>query len=217
MVLATGMVVIAHGYRINTAARTLESTGAIQLKGTLSHIAVVHGTDLVGDHTPLFLPNLKPDQTYSITITKDGYVAWHKDIRILSEQVASIGPIVMFQTKYQATATDAPDVATLCQKNQPSADAQLYRNGSELRQSGTLIVRLSEDIRDSCWFNDHYHVAYITEKSVRVVEKDGSNETTIFTSLDPLVHVAVARDNKTIYFSTTNNKEMWFAITITAE
>ncbi|GEM_PF-3878919 len=199
-VLAAGLLTAyARGYRINPARFSFEATGAISLTGEVRDVQVMVGSELVGKKLPLYIAGLVPNRAYNVAITKTGFQTWQKHVPIEPEKIATYGPILLFRDQYSLSPVEPPDKVGLCSRNERSDTARLEINGGELRTTLDLITRVSVPIADACWFNDQYHIAYIADNKLHVVEVDGGNDVIIAQSTENLTAVAVAPDNSEIY------------------
>lgn len=90
VVFLPGLLLYSAGYRLDDA-RNIISTGGIFIHSDLANTEVFIDGEIV-DTNGIILRNtlvkeLRPGKTYSITVEKEGYHAWHKELLVLPNLV----------------------------------------------------------------------------------------------------------------------------------
>lgn len=208
--IASALAAYARGYKFNFDQNTLERTGAISLQGSLRGIQVYLGANEVSDRLPYYINDLTPHNLYALKITKDGFYEWRAEAIIDPEQIRQFGPIKLWPNKVTPLQSEAVNNIDLCLENLPAKSQELIIDGGELKSGTKLITRLSSPIVDACWYPDSYHIAYVTGKSIQMIEDVGTNDTTLYTAGEEISKVSVATNGHTVYYLTKSNK--WFKI-----
>jgi len=92
LILTTGIVLYARGYRPNLRERSLEATGVVSIKSKPSGATVYIDGEQKGT-TDLDIPELSPGK-YKIKVTKEGFSTWEKEISLKKEVVKPIEAIL---------------------------------------------------------------------------------------------------------------------------
>lgn len=135
----------------------------------------------VSDKKMPYKASLDPG-TYYVKIEKDGYESWSRSVRIESERVTEYETIKLFKTNISSSALD--DSSKIALLNAPNDSLinktrgnLLVDNGYEIWHNDNLVTRFSAFISSVKWYSDREHIAYQQNDEIRVIEKDGQNDT----------------------------------------
>ncbi|MFA6081990.1 MAG: PEGA domain-containing protein [Patescibacteria group bacterium] len=210
VIVASVVIGYAGGYRLNFNNFSIEATGAISLSGSDTALTVKLNDRTVGASLPVYLNDLKPNQSYSISVQKDGYTKWSRTVTVLPNMVANFGPILLFRLEQAPIASTTADVTSWCKSNTPFGK-QLVIDNSDIRIQKDFVTRVSAPVVNACWFNDGFHIAYATADEIHVIDNDGYNDVTVVTATTPIQQMGVnTKDSEIDYFDGTN----WYKLNI---
>ncbi len=198
-IVAGIMVILAMGYRVNIDQRTLEPTGAVTINGKLSNIEIYAGGVKVGDKLPITITGLTPTNTLQLRITKNDYVTWAKNVMVEQGLVTSVGEVKLWFSN--PLINDAQNVAKVqaCETINPSNADDLLIFGGEIRTKSGLITRISSPVVAACWFEDNNHVVFATAKNVFIIEADGDNAHSIYSTDRTIDNVGASPNDNIVY------------------
>lgn len=200
VIVAIAVVGYAQGIKFDRTRLAIEATGAIYLNGDIKDARILLDNKEIAKSFPAYIRDLKPDQVYKVTVEKDGYNTWSKIFHAKASIVQSAEKIVLYKNDYQSIAASAVDISKICNENVPSKNDQLTIMGGELKYNQNLVTRLSTNIAYACWMGDKNHIVYATKNLIKIIEKDGGNDTLIFTAAGNINSVAsVQNDTELVY------------------
>lgn len=126
--------------------------------------------------------NLVPGD-YDIRVYKSGYVEWSKNIKIKAEIVTSEKNVLLFLSK--PIISDLTDQSKIDYLNSPesvlaeNARNKLAFNKYEIWSDDRLVTRFSEPIESVVWYSDYEHILYQKNNQIRIIGKDGLNDTNL--------------------------------------
>lgn len=153
-----------------------------------------------------FAKNLPPAQ-YSFYISKNTYRTWQMDLNIDSKSVNVYKDVVLFKEEpLVETLTDERKISLL---NGPSDQLAsrvdrngLFSNNFEIWVEQKIVARFSTPINHVIWYSDRAHILYQQDQEIRVIEKNGFNDTLLVTlSQNIPTKFAINSDGSELYFS----------------
>lgn len=87
--LSVGLVFYAMGYRFNPGYNEIRQVGIIDVAATPSDADIYLDGEQVGNRSPYQIKDLYPG-TYRVSVQKDGYQTWEKDILVNAREVSWI-------------------------------------------------------------------------------------------------------------------------------
>lgn len=182
--IAFGSIGYAEGYRIDWGYKKITKTGVLTIKYLPSDAnLLISGKKLCKKRNPCSI-NLKPGQ-YHLEISKEGYLGWNFSLVVLSRLVTVLDNVVMF--KQNITSATLSDQSKIQQIN-ASTDSlayggqdRLFYTDYEIWVGQSLVTRLSSKISRAIWYPDQDHIIYQQGNEIRIIEKDGRNDTLLVT------------------------------------
>lgn len=213
LVTAVALTVLAYaqGNRIDYKHMKVIRTGVIILQ-YLPKDSDVLINDKKVKTAKTFVRNLPP-ASYSFSIQKTGYTSWEANLFIDEESVNVYQNVILFRANPEISAlADERKIALLNIPNEILASGSnngLYSNDYEIWVKDIVISRFSTPIRQAIWYSDNSHVVYIQNKEIRVVEKNGQNDT-LLVKLDNDVDakIALSSDGQELYYWDGSNYKM---------
>ncbi len=108
LIASVALVLYGTGYRYNHSKRTLEKTGELIMETQPKGASVLMDGKDIGKKTPLHLKYILPG-TYRLTITKEGYLPFTREISISSGLVAIVNDVVLIKDLGVALLFSHPD------------------------------------------------------------------------------------------------------------
>ena len=179
-------------------------TGIVFLSTDQKGESVYINGELQDRKTP-YAENLTPGQ-YTAEVTKDGYRSWYQGFKIDPAIVTSFDSIVLF--KSDPVISDLTDQRKIDLLNSPvdylavSNDKNSLTYGNyEIWQNNFLVTRFSESIQNVSWYPDMEHIVYQQGDEIKIIEKDGYNNTPLVKLLnsDPVNFVVNSRGDELYY------------------
>lgn len=177
-VIALSILFYAEGYRINLKSRKILKTGIVHLVSFPKKSDVYINGKLESKKTP-FAKNLLPGN-YSIDIKMDGYSTWSSNIKIESQFVKEFKNIILIKENIVAEPlADDKKINLLYIPSDVLANTNggLYFNEFEIWYNSSLVARFSEPVEKAIWYPDHEHIIYQQGDSIRIIDKNGRNDT----------------------------------------
>lgn len=195
--MALTILFYAEGYRLNLKNFKLTKVGILYLMSDPKD-GQIYLDNRATDETLPYKVSLDPG-TYYVKVEKDGYTSWSRNIRIESEKVAEFGSIKLFKKDIVPSALDDPlKIELLNAPNDSLVNKTrgnpLFDNGYEIWQNDNLVTRFSIPINSVAWYSDREHIAYQQEDEIRIIEKDGQNDTM-------LIQLSSANNEKYVFNS----------------
>ena len=106
LLLAPLVVLFTAGYRLNFSTWQVAQLGAISLTSSPKGATISLDHHLLSGHTPILARRTLPG-TYDLTISKEGYSTWERQIEVKSRQTTVVQGAVLF---LQSTPTKVLDV-----------------------------------------------------------------------------------------------------------
>ncbi len=176
IVFGAYLIIIANGYKINWQAKTLQKTGMIYLKINPTDVDVLLDGKKITTKIPARISNLLPKR-YDIKVLKNGYLSWEKNFSVESGQVAVAADIVLFLEKPILMEVNENDKKSLSDATE-NFDVRII--DGELWWGDDLITRVFEPIKCAYLFPDKKHFIFQIQKSLHVIDLDGSNDKKIY-------------------------------------
>lgn len=204
-VFAMFILFFAQGYRFNWKSMKVIKTGIIYVVSDPKDAQVYINGKLMEEKTP-FSENLTPGK-YIAEVRKDGYQPWYSGFKIEEEFVTEFKPIVLF--KEDIKIEDLTDKRKIELLNSPidtlaliKDDNNLSHNDYEIWADNNLVTRFSEPIQKVVWYPDLAHIIYQKGKEIRIIEKNGSNDTLL---------VTLTQGDSTIFLTNNRGDELYFS------
>lgn len=93
-ILAPALIFYTAGYRYNFATHQIEQTGVISIDAQPRDVEVTLDTITFEKKMPLRITNIRPG-AYHLTMSKEGFHTWEKDIRVTSRQTTYIRDVLL--------------------------------------------------------------------------------------------------------------------------
>lgn len=174
-------------------------------------VVSVAGKTFVGG-SPFLTTTLKPGN-YPITITKEGYQTYNRNLEVEAGNVAEVSSAILFKTDLTlALVTDQAelDAVKKLREKQTAANrfGQLDISGTELTLDGQFLTRFSQNIAQALWFHDEDHLLLQVGADVLVSEVNGPSRVTVYRAqrADKL-ELLLDRDDRTLYVATPESTE----------
>lgn len=203
-VIALIVLAYAQGNRINFKRLKLIKTGLISVEYVPKDSTVfINGKQ--AKNAKSFARNLTPGN-YTFKISKETYTMWQLELNIAPESVNVYKNVVLFKSKPAINLlSDARKIALLKSPTEVLVGAGdpygLFANDYELWVRDRVIARFSTPIRQAEWYSDNYHILYQQGKEIRIIEKNGTNDTLLITlDQDTLSRFAVSSDGQELYY-----------------
>ena len=138
ILMATGVTLYSTGLRFDFKNRAITETGGIYIKSAPTDIFItLNGEALESDtgilKTGTLLDNLSPGN-YVITVRKEGYHSWQKNVTVEARVVAVFDSVILVQENGAVKISDAVDGFYL-------RDGQfIVKRGGNIRFDGTTII-----------------------------------------------------------------------------
>ncbi len=184
--IAAFVLMFAAGYRVNWKAGFLKETGSIYLQ-THNRDKIVIKYTLNGQEKTVELPHaisdLQPGH-YSLTLDYEGYESWTKSFYVGPSEAKLFNDILFIPTVIKSHEASASQKAQVENEERLVSEGLVIR-GNEIyrtdRGTDVLIKRSSNRVDQVFWYTKKTHIIMKNEKSVSIVEIDGSNSTKLFT------------------------------------
>ncbi|MBI2415371.1 MAG: PEGA domain-containing protein [Candidatus Kerfeldbacteria bacterium] len=96
-IILPGLLLYSSGYRVDWRSWTIERTGSLRLT-TVPSAATVSVLELnISAQTPVLMNQLFPG-TYTVQVTKPGYMTWLNKVTITAQQTVQFDPLLLFST-----------------------------------------------------------------------------------------------------------------------
>ena len=90
------IILHVNGYRLNTKKNILQKTGMMFIESEPEGAEVWLNEKLVDNQTPVRIKNLLPNK-YQVRLSKEGYMDWEKEIKVIDGQTNTIQYIRLFK------------------------------------------------------------------------------------------------------------------------
>lgn len=166
------------GYQINWKTLKIIHTGMVYLSYTPrdSNVAIFgQNTTQKSPFDARLLPG-----TYSASISKDGYVTWQQNLKVVADQVTSFKNVTLFKQTPEVQIVS--DVNTISSIDSPydtlvkNPEGNLAYNDHEIWIGNSLVTRLSSTISGVIWYPGSEYLAYQTGDEIRIIERNGTND-----------------------------------------
>jgi hypothetical protein len=176
IILGSGSVAYAMGYRYNGLRGTIEQTSVVRLSGYLSGLGAstyLNG-ELVATRLPVRLTAVFPG-SYELRVEKPGYQTWQQSIKLVPNQRYSFTGLFLLYQEPRQIASAVPGTVEPVQSSERS-DISI-RSSNELWLDDEFLTRTSQDIIEPRWFAGRRdHIAY--QSGATVYLYDVPNQTT---------------------------------------
>lgn len=202
--VALAIIYYAQGYRVNFQTFEVQKTGVLVLNYSPKDSVVSINSKTVKTDSNILSKNLAPGR-YALRIEKEGFIPWTLSLKIEAESVNVYKEIALFRKNITvSTLTDQNKISILNTPNDvlaSNASDQLYSMDHEIWAGGHLVGRFSNEITNVSWYPDYEHILFQDGKEIRVIEKDGTNDTLLVTlQKDTGVRFAVGNKGTELYF-----------------
>lgn len=213
VIFITGISIVfyAQGYKFNFQTFSLVKTGLLYLDADTDATNIYINGELSSDKNP-FTKNLLPGY-YNISLQKPGFVSWDRNIKIEAEIVANFNKIILFRENVSPVLLN--DEKKISLLNTPSdilavnADKSLLHNDYEIWTNDQLVTRFSQPISGVSWYPDLEHIIFQQGNQIRVIEKDGQNDTLLVTlSTTSPVNFVIGSRGQELYYRENNQYMM---------
>ena len=173
----------ALGFRVNGPAHVIQRTGIVEVQSPYNVPADVRisGSDEVFT-LPVRIPWLLPGN-YTVTITRDGYVPWIREVSLGQNQRISFSSIVLLYITPKTAELPTLSAVELLPTQADQGGLEV-RNGNEIWINKEFVTRISGDILNIRWFPGREHIVYQTENALVLADVDGKYTQTILSGLE---------------------------------
>ena len=207
-VLALSVLFYAQGNRFDFKTFQTIKTGQISIE-YLPRDSQIYINDKRVEVAKSFAKNLSPGW-YLFKVAKEGYTPWQVNLNIASRSVNIYKNVMLFKSSPQIEVlTDQRKISTLSGPSDQLASRGdkngLFANGFEIWLDQKIVARFSTQINQVVWYSDRAHILYQQGKEIRVIEKNGMNDTLLATlSKETPTRFAVSSDGVELYFLDDN-------------
>ncbi|MFA7243702.1 MAG: hypothetical protein WC080_00155 [Patescibacteria group bacterium] len=203
VIIASGLIFYAQGYKINLKNFKVIRTGMILLvtDPTPDHI-VINGIEEnnTSEYSKTFTSGY-----YDITISKDKYQNWHRSVFIDPGKLVTFKEIKLFLKDPEVSElTDQSKINFLNTPNSYLAENStndLTFNRYEIWVNGSLLTRFSSQINSPMWYPDDDHIVYQIGNEIHVIDKSGYNDTKLVTlSTNNPTRFTIGNKGRELYF-----------------
>lgn len=183
------LVFLGLGYKINWETRKIQHMGILYLSYIPKDATIkISGQDY--NNSSPFSTTLVPG-TYQAEVLKGGFTSWTHETKVAADRVTSFKNISLFRK--EPKVEDVTDQETINSINAPydslikNPRGDLDFTDYEIWYSDQLVTRLSSKINGVIWYPGSEYIAYQNADTIRVIQKDGTNDTTLIklSSADP--------------------------------
>jgi len=182
------IITYAAGYKVDITNRSLNQTGLISVS---SDNADIYIDDILIGNGKITKRNLEP-KGYRISVKKEGYFDWSKQVELESGEAEIINYAVLFKqspvvSEYSVNQSD------FLNKFADSDGLQIINN--EIYQNDNFVTRYSKDVFGLSWYTDQRYLAFSNDSKLKIIEIDGTNEISLLdkASQTPVVFVNSGR------------------------
>ena len=177
-VISATTVLLASGNKINFKAKKIQKTGLIVLDSEPSDANISLCGEVQDNKTPFRKRYIEPGN-YLIQVTKDNYILWEKSVQIGEGQAYTNKDIILFLIN--PTVEEIKNQKDIDEFNAILETDRTKNQGIEIKDSeiwvdDQIVARFSTPILNAIWYNDN-HILFQKNDEIRVIEKDGSNDT----------------------------------------
>lgn len=184
--IATYLILLTNGYKFYKEAQKIEQTGMIFLRYDPKDASAELNKNTYINNSPAKFSELSSGR-YDVVISKNGYQSWNKTFNVTSGLVEANEYVVLFLEKpIEMSITENEITAFKKLPNELNKSNIEIRNSSEIWITKTsqndediLVTRLSSDIKNIDYYSDKKHIIYQVNKTINVVDIDGSNSVTL--------------------------------------
>ncbi|MFA7254198.1 MAG: hypothetical protein WC107_06645 [Patescibacteria group bacterium] len=182
--LAIALIRYAQGYRIDFQSFRMIKTAVLVLDYQPKDAKVLLNGKSAKYLRTSFAKNLLPG-FYNISVEKEGYTPWQMPLNMPTESVNVFKDIVLFKKEIEISELiDQRKIAIL---NEPvsllaqKSENGLFMNSNEIWVGNQLVTRFSTQLKKVIWYSDMYHIVFQAGNEIRVIEKNGMNDTLLAT------------------------------------
>lgn len=184
-IFAVVVLLYMAGVRVNLQAGILQPTASIYLElwgRQRQPVEYVLNGQSSTDTAPITIGKLTPGP-YSLTVRQPGKVEWHRSFRLSAGEAINFRDILLVPDVLTPREPSESELVLSAEPVTPASDGlrlnvnELYRENSGGQES--LLLRLSEPISQATWLPRETHVLLLVGRSVMLVEKAGTNMTTL--------------------------------------
>ncbi len=175
--VASYLILIANGYKINWNNFKIQKTGMIFLRSNPKDPEIWVNNELVGTRTPFKHSEILPGK-YDVKLVKFGYVDWHYTFNVEPGMVSANEYIRMFLSDPLQVEPTTQEIASLDKLSESwEAKGLEIKNQNEIWFNDVFITRFSDEVKNLCWHSDLKHIFFQINNEIRVMEPDGANNT----------------------------------------
>lgn len=209
VLLALSVLFYAEGYRLNLKNFKITRIGIVAISTYPNGAEVYLDGKLAKKKTP-FSANLTSGY-YTAEVRKEGYQTWQATFKIEPEVALRYDSVVLFRK--DITPRDLTDQGKINDLANPidilaSRDNGLSASDYEIWVNNKLITRFSSPISGAIWYSDKNHILFQQGKEIRVVEKNGQNNTLLVKLSDdkPIKFITNGKGDELYYFDNYKEK-----------
>ncbi len=176
---ASLVILKANGIQLNWKSLELSKTGMIILSGEPRDVELkVNQKYLTG--LPEAISNLTPGN-YNVTITKEGYISWQKNIVVLSGQATGDENIILFLKDPIEITTPENYTSDKIVSDFQKKSVNITLNDTEVYLDEILITRFNSRVVSATSYTDNRHIVYQINNEIKVMDLNGQNQVTLTT------------------------------------
>lgn len=179
-ICATYVILNAAGYKIIISRRSIVQTSMIVIKALPKGVILtVDGAVQNNTLSSWRVSGLQPGN-HEIEIKKAAYNKWTKSLYIEPGQSAIYENISLFLDEPTITTIGEDIDSNLVTKlNQTKKGERIAIINNEISLDGVLVTRLSTSLTNPQIFPDNYHISYIADNYLHIIDIDGTNDNKI--------------------------------------
>jgi hypothetical protein len=98
--MTTYALLVAYGYQIDLLEKNIKKTSIIDISATLEDVSIMINGEIRATTGPTKIKNIDPG-VYHLTITKEGFTTWQKDIKVPEDFVAKVHDILLIPENFE--------------------------------------------------------------------------------------------------------------------
>jgi hypothetical protein len=181
--IALGVIFYAQGERFDFKHLRIIKTGVLTIDYLPDDASVYLSGKLVAGGGNV-VENITPG-TYSVRISKPGYVTWNKTLRVESHSVNNFKKVFLVREKIESS--ELVDQSKISLLDSPidvlasNASDSLIFNDYEIWVGTKLIARFSSKVNRAIWYPDLAHIVYQQGNEIRIIDLNGNYDTLLVT------------------------------------
>lgn len=180
-IIALAAIIYSLGLNIDWRHFRMKETGIVYLVSSIGDVAASVKVDVsISQKLPASFTKL-PEGHYNAEIAKDGYTTWNKSFEVDSSRVSAWENVLLIKTKIISRTATTEEADQLKRLIDEPLDRTIIIKDNELWINKKLVTRFSDSITNAIWYPDGAHIVFQINNKIKIIEKDGQNETDLVT------------------------------------